>query len=79
MYNELKLILNRNTKNTDFLNLYIISMHINDSNYYIYLLFIVMKKISHKVSQLKFKKVIQTTLGDNVIKQNVFKEIIKIF
>ena len=54
-------------------------MHLNDSNYYIYLLFIVMKKISHKVSQLKYKKVIQTTLGENLIKQNVLKEIIKLF
>lgn len=38
-----------------------------------------MKKISHKVSQIKYKKVIQSTLGDNVIKQNVLKEIIKLF
>jgi len=49
---------------------------INDQNFYKYLFYLVLKKISHSISQVKYLKTIQNCTGEQ-IKTTILKSVTK--
>lgn len=48
----------------------------NNDNFYKYLFYLVLRKISHGISQVKYRKLIQDSTGES-IKATVLKSVIK--